>query len=200
MAGYQWLKDIRDNFIKDIVRALKPIGKRALLEAYRTGHTDAPRPKTEHFKAGPQGQFGEKWRHKLGNLHDSYVSGVFVDGVLVRSSVQYLDNPISKAVDERTEKKGRQTALEYLQRMSFGKKRGEVVLVVAAAMFYTRWLERTGRFIVITPAKDYINKHVPPAIATVYAKYGLKAPVRTKVIKGEYIKGLSDYKKQEENG
>lgn len=192
MTGYQWLKDIRDNFTKDIVRALKPIGKRALLEAYRTGHTDAPRPTVEHFKFGPKGRFGNKWRHKLGNLHDSFVSGVFVDGVLVRSSVQYLDNPISQKVDKRTGKKGRQTALEYLQRMSFGKKNGEVVLVVAAAMFYTRWLEKSGIYIVITPAKDYINRHVPQAIATVYAKYGLKAPVRTKVIKGEYIKGLSD--------
>ena len=193
MAGVTHLKYIEE--IKaDIVRALKPLGKQALIEAYKIGHTDAPRNTTEYTGGGSY-----KWRHRTGNLHDSFASGVFVDGVLVQSSVQYLDNPISRTKDRKTGKTGRQTVKDYLRRVSFGAKNGEIVLVVVAAMYYTRILEGadnstssrgpSGRYIVITPAKDYIAKNWWSYVEPVYKKHGLpiKKPA-SRVIKGENIR------------
>ena len=165
-----------------MVRALKPLGKKAMLHAYLTGHTDAPR--------GTAVSGGAKWRHRLGNLHDSFASAVYVNGVVVKTSIQYLDNPISKGVDERTKKNGRATVNDYLKRVSFGKKNNEVVLVVVAAMFYTRILENTssrmsGRYVVITPARNFIDSQWHSYVSPVYAKYGLKNKPKTRVIRGE---------------
>lgn len=189
MAGYTYLKYIGP-FEQDMVRALKPLGKKAMLHAYLVGHTDEPRGKTEWTVSGDY-----KWRHKLGNLHDSFASAVYVNGVLIQSSVQYIDNPISKKKDPRTGKNGRQTVKDYLRRVSFGAKNNEIVLVVVAAMFYTKWLEDadsgSGRFIVISPAREFINRHWWEYVGPVYRKYGLKDKPKTRVIKGEKIKGLS---------
>lgn len=186
MAGRTALKYL-EKFEQDMVRALKPLGKKALLHAYLTGHTNAPRGSTVWTGSGDY-----KWRHKLGNLHDSFASAVFVNGVLVQSSVQYIDSPISKKKDERTGKKGRQTVKDYLNRISFGKRNNEIVLVVVAAMFYTKWLEDadsgSGRFIVISPARKFINQHWWKYVSPVYQKYGLKDKPKTRVIKGEKIK------------
>lgn len=192
MAGRTYLKYLKDDIERDIVRALKPLGKKAMLHAYLTGHTDAPRP--------PKGDSSMKWRHKLGNLHDSFASAVYVNGVLVQSSVQYIANPISKKRDPRTGKNGRQTVKDFLLKNSFGAKNNEIVLVVIAAMFYTKWLEDeytgTGRFIVISPAKDYINQNWWSYVEPVYRKHGLPlVKPKSRVIKGEFIKNFSQLKK-----
>lgn len=184
MVGRTYLKYLKDDVERDIVRALKPLGKKAMLHAYHTGHTDAPRRYTEYT---PKGDY--KWRHRLGNLHDSFASAVYVNGVLVQSSVQYIANPISKKRDERTGKKGRQTVKDYLLKYSFGAKNNEIVLVVVAAMFYTKYLEDqdsgSGRFIVISPAREYINQNWWSYIEPVYRKYGLPlVKPKSRVVKG----------------
>lgn len=199
-----WLKDLKDDFERDMVRALKNLGKKALHHAYLTGHTDAPRSEgnktVKYRKSGGSIAHDNKWRHKLGNLHDSFGSAVYVNGVIVQSSVQYLGGTISKKRDARTGKNGRQTVKDYLHRISFGAKNEEIVLVVVAAMFYTRWLESeltgTGKFLVISPAKRYINENIASYIEPIYRKYGIRQKPRTRVIEGERIKGLSDYKEE----
>lgn len=197
MAGVTHLKYLKDNVERDIVRALKPLGKKAMLHAYLTGHTDKQRGTTEFTGKGDY-----KWRHKLGNLHDSFASAVFVNGVLVQSSVQYIANPISKKRDERTGKKGRQTVKDYLRNNSFGAKNNEIVLVVIAAVFYTKWLEYeggSGRYIVVSPAREYINNNWWSYVEPVYRKYGLPlVKPKSRVIKGEFIKGLSTLKWKQE--
>lgn len=205
MAGITYLKYLKDDIERDIVRALKGLGRKAMLHAYLTGHTDAPRSAgtqaVKYRKVKGTTVIDSKWRHKLGNLHDSFASAVFVNGVFVGSSVQYIANPISKKKDSRTGKTGRQTVKDYLRRISFGEKNNEIVLVVVAAMFYTRWLEKeessTGKFLVISPARDFIKQHYHDALAPVYQKYGIRDNIKVRVIEGEYIKRLSDYKKDE---
>lgn len=201
MTGGIFLKDL-PKFEADMVRVLKKLGVDAMKHAYKVGHTDAPRSKGEQHvmyrkQKGVRVQ-DNRWRHKLGNLHDSFGSAVYVNGVLVQSSVKYLGGTISKKVDARTGKNGRQTVKDYLHRIHFGAKKQEIVLVVVAAMFYTRWLEKedtgTGKFLVISPAKDYINQHYHSVVAPIYRKYGIERALRTRVVQGEYIKGLSNYK------
>lgn len=198
MAGVTFLYKLSD-VERDIVRALKPLGKKAILHAYHTGHTDAVRAMgAQYVKHGKKGAMDSKWRHKLGNLHDSFASAVFVNGVLVQTSVQYLNNPISKKRDYRTKKNGRQTVKEYLRKMSFGAKNNEIILVVIAAMFYTRWLEKSlsgsGKFVVISPAREFIRQHIQQVLEPVYRKYGISNLVKPRIIEGEYIRGLSNYK------
>lgn len=181
--GQTYLKYL-EKIQADIVRALKPLGKAALIEAYKTGHTDALRG--DNYT--PKGDY--KWRHKLGNLHDSFASAVYVNGDLVQSSIQYLDGgTISKKRDPRTKKNGRQTVKDYLKSHSFGGKNNDIVLVVVAAMFYTRYLEDedsgSGRFIVISPAREFIDRNWWRYVEGVYQKYGLKGKPTAKIIKGE---------------
>lgn len=199
------LRNLKDDFERDMVRALKALGKKALNHAYLTGHTDAPRSdrtkqEVKYRKEKGTTMTDSKWRHKLGNLHDSFGCAVYVNGMLVQSSVQYLGGTISKKRDTRTGKNGRQTVKDYLHRISFGAKKEEIVLVVVAAMFYTRWLEReysgTGKFLVISPARRYINENYAQYVEPVYRKYGIQRRPRTRVIEGEYIKGLSNYKEE----
>lgn len=185
MAGYTWLKDI-EKFEQDMAKALKPLGKEAMLHAYKTGHTDSPR--RDNYT--PKGDY--KWRHKLGNLHDSFASAVYVNGVVVKSTIQYIANPISKKREPKTGKKGRQIVKDYLLNHSFGAKNNEIVLVVIAAMYYTKYLEDvntgSGKFIVISPARDFINQRWWSYVEPVYKKHGLPTvKPKAKVIKGERL-------------
>ena len=193
MAGYTWLKDI-ERFEQDMARALKPLGKEAMLHAYKVGHTDAPRNVATDimYKQGKGWRTGAQWRHKLGNLHDSFASAVYVNGVVVKSTIQYIANPISKKREPKTGKKGRQIVKDYLLNHSFGAKNNEIVLVVIAAMYYTKYLEDvntgSGNFIVISPARDFINQRWWSYVEPVYKKHGLPTvKPKAKVIKGERL-------------
>ena len=201
MAGGIFYSDL-SQFEADLVRALTKLGQNAMKHAYLVGHTDAPRSAgvqpVKYRKSKGSLVTDSKWRHKLGNLHDSFGTAVYVNGTLVQSSVKYLGGKISKKVDKRTGRGGRRTVKDYLHRIHFGAKKQEIVLVVVAAMYYTRWLEKedsgTGKFLVISPAKDYINKHYHSVVAPIYRKYGVERSLRARVVQGEYIKGLSNYK------
>lgn len=154
---------IRDSIMRDYVQALSSLGYRAMLDAY--------------------GQRG--FQHRTRNLHDSYGSAVYVDGVLQDKSIRYLGRVISRKVDSRTKKSGRDTLNDYFRSHKFGKK-NDIYLIVLAAMYYAEKLE-TGRglrkkYIVISPAEDYIKKELPKIINEVNSKYGIKS--QSLVIKG----------------
>lgn len=166
---------IRLAFVKDMVEALTVLGYRAMAYAYGR----------------------RTFRHKSRNLHDSYASAVYVGGKLVEESIRYIGNPLSKKVDHNTKKTGRQTVDEYLHSHHFGEANNEVVVVVIAAMYYTKFLEGGDKntshlgpgesFIVISPAREYINKNYWSALYKVYDKYGLEGKPHARVIKGEQI-------------
>lgn len=202
-----FLKDL-PRFEADMVRVLKKLGLDAMKHAYLVGHSDAARnvadiAKTRKYRGSLA--HDRKWRHKLGNLHDSFASAVYVNGSLVKTSVKYLGGTISKMVDPRTLKTGRQTVQDYLNKMHFGKTNNQIVLVVVAAMFYTKWLESgyagnvteagggetNYRYIVVSPAKKYIAEHYRSAVEPIYNKYGIPTKdVKARVIKGVFVEGV----------
>lgn len=166
---------VKKGFEQDMVSALTTLGYYAMLDAYKK----------------------RTYTHRSRNLHDSYASAVYINGRLIESSIKYLRGSIGYKVDHNTKKTGRQTVDDYLRSHSFGARNNEIVLVVVAAMYYAGILEAGGKgaaskgpgdkFIVISPARDYISKNWWTAVYKVYDKYGLKDKPKARVIKGERL-------------
>lgn len=176
MAYIRLSDGVKKGFEQDMVAALTTLGYYAMMHAY-----------------GKRG-----FEHRTRNLHDSYASAVYVNGNLIESSIRYVGGAISKKVDHNTKKTGRQTVDEYLRSHRFGAKNNDIVLVVVAAMYYAGILEAGGKgsaslgpgdkFIVISPAREYIDNGWWAAVYKVYNKYGIKDKPIAKVIKGERLK------------
>lgn len=123
------------------------------------------------------------YTNRLYNLHDSYGSAVFVDGVLDRSTIRYIDPEMSKKglsmgwvwtkgrsmPDFRGNRRlegdeitmnGREEVMDFFQHYS--APRGEICLVIVAAMFYASILEHgqgslKRKYAVISGAKTTLN-------------------------------------------
>lgn len=120
---------------KDIIASLTKIGERLIQEAY----------------------LSKSYQNRTGNLHDSYVSGVFKNGVLVKGSDRYLSDlvdtngnvhrtpsvEIGDTMSGDTEyTSGREEAKRFLAKWPFSQGRPSgIVLVIAAAMYYSGILE-----------------------------------------------------------
>lgn len=209
MAKTSWLKNIEEGFQKDMIEALKKLGHQAMLYAYKMGNRGEAfnestpsgasttmykrRWKSKGKQRSQETQVG-RWQHRSYNLHDSFASAVYVNGKI--ASVDYLGSPRSTRHDKKTGKTGRQTVDDYLQSHRFGSTNKELVLVVVAAMFYTGILENGGKsdkgpqdkFVVISPAKEYIASRYDTAIEPVLRKYGITKRPRARVIEGEKLK------------
>lgn len=156
---------IRDAFTKDSVKALSTLGYRAMMDAYA--------------KRG--------FQHRTRNLHDSYGSAVYVDGVLIEDSIRYVGGILSRKVDPKTKKTGRETLDDYFRSHRFGATNHEIVVIVVAAMYYAGILESQNRY-VITPARDYIDANWESAMASVFTKYGIKEKPKARVVKGDRLR------------
>lgn len=193
MATYIKLSDgVKKGFEQDMVAALTTLGYKAMTHAYAQ----------------------RNYTHRTRNLHDSYASAVYLNGKLIESSIKYLRGSIGGFKRDRlTKKTGRQTVNDYLHSHSFGAKNNEIVLVVVAAMYYAGILEAGGatresytddegnektrrgvaskgpgaRYIVISPAREYISTNWESATREVYKKYGIKDKARARVIRGERL-------------
>lgn len=94
------------------------------------------------------------FKNRTGNLHDSYVSAVFVKGRLQKDTIRYVGAEMSSTYREYANStvggdveatKGREEADKFLAKYQFAKERqGGIVLVIAAAMFYSTIVERRG--------------------------------------------------------
>lgn len=96
------------------------------------------------------------WDNRTYNLYNSFVSAVFVDGELDKRTVRFLEKDphqpedktitTTRIVNGVTIDNGRDEAWNFLASYEKGKKRGKgsVVLVIAAAMFYSGILESSG--------------------------------------------------------
>lgn len=209
MAKTSWLKNIEEGFQQDMIEALKRLGHQAMLYAYKMGNRGEAFD--ENTKSGTSTTMYTKrwkswgkqrsqkvqagrWRHRSYNLHDSFASAVYVNGKL--ASVEYLGSPRSNKYDKKTKKTGRQTVDDYLLSHRFGSTNKEIVLVVIAAMYYAKILENGGKnaigpqdkFIVISPAKEYIESRYAITIEPVLRKYGISQRPKTRVIEGERLK------------
>lgn len=159
-----WIKDLQKGFEQDMTRALRDLGIVAMNDAYAK----------------------KRFTNRTGNLHDSYACAVYVRGDLIKSTVRYLGNPMSKKRDPKTKKNGHQTAHDYLYSHSFKSSKDDIVLVVIAAMYYAGILESRW-YNVISPAREYLDKHWWTAVYKVYDKYGIKQKPTARVIKGERL-------------
>ena len=177
MSSYIRLSDgVKKGFEQDMVQALSTLGYYAMLDAYKK----------------------HSFKHRTRNLHDSYASAVYVNGTLIKNSIRYIGGVLSREIDPKTKKTGRQTVNDYLNSHKYGSAKNEIVLVVIAAMYYAGILEQGdksrgsrgpgAKFIVISPARKYIDQHWWTAVYKVYDKYGIKDKPKAKVIKGESLK------------
>lgn len=117
---------------KWIIKSLADEGERIINKAYETrGFTD-----------------------RTGNLHDSYVSAVFYNGRLQTDTIHYVGKEMSSTYREYANStvggeveatRGREEADKFLAKYQFAKGRqGGIVLVIAAAMFYSTIVEKRG--------------------------------------------------------
>lgn len=208
MAKSGFITSLEEGFQQDLVDALKRLGHNAMLYAYKMGNRgeafDEKTPSGKgvvmykkrwksHGKARSISTQAGRWQHRSFNLHDSFASAVYVGGKI--ASVEYLGSQRSNKRDKKTGKTGRTTVDDYLTSHRFGISNNEIVLVVVAAMFYAGILEKGGnsnlgpqdKFLVVSPAEEYIKLNYDSAIAPVLRKYGIKGKPKHKVIAGEKL-------------
>lgn len=91
------------------------------------------------------------YKDRTYNLHDSYVSAVFKDGVLLPETIRYVGPKMAKRTHGRTIP-GREHALDFLSSVGKRIKKKGIALVVGAAMPYSSILERKWGLNVISSA------------------------------------------------
>lgn len=144
------------------IQKLASLGYNAIMYAYKLGHGSGST--VTPIRDG-------KWRHRTRNLHDSFGSAVYYNGVLIESSIRYIGGELSQKTDPLTKMTGRQTLNEFLHRSHFGRAKGEMVLVCVAAMYYTEYLEEgrhRGKYKiqVISSARDYVEQNIDKYLNT----------------------------------
>lgn len=133
MARIRYSEQIKDKATKALVEALTTIGWQVAMEAYRR----------------------KTYTNRTYNLHDSYGSAVFVNGVIVPDSKKYVNRSRSTRrnthghadSDNRYAKTGGLTgrqALDDFFKTVVVSKKNKITLVVAAAMWYGEIVESKG--------------------------------------------------------
>ena len=136
---------------------------------------------------------GEKgvWTHRTHNLGDGFGSAVYVNGYLRPETIRYIYNtPESQTGDKHTGEQGRQALDDYFNRIHPMKGSGDVIVIVASAMYYTRFLEEgtyggggQPSIRVISGARDYIDRNWWAYVYDIYRRWQLPRP-NARVIKG----------------
>lgn len=162
---------------EDLVLRLTKLGEDAMRYAFDRGYASKTRSRgSKKFQTGDT----QAWTDVSGALRDSFASAVFVNGVLRKESVKYIENA-------PTSKWGRRFVDDYLNRVHPYKN--GIGVIVIAAMPYTKYLEqgthRGGYKIkVVSAARDYIDRNYWAYVYDVYKRFEIgKAKVR--IIKGD---------------
>jgi hypothetical protein len=189
-----------------LVLAVADLGESALKYAFNKRHAGRRSPAkfflghdvTEHpmWQWKERREKGDYWHTRSGNLHDSFGSAVYVNGVLQKGSIRYVDNETWSNKSDSKWGKGREVLNDYLNRIHPTSKKNEVVLICVAAMPYTKFLENGThaggyRIHVISEAADYVRDNWEKAVDGIYAKLKIKRPT-SRVIKGD-VRGIHDY-------
>lgn len=165
--------EIVDAFTRDLVNALAKLGGEAALYAYRK----------------------KSFTNRTFNLHDSYGSAVYVNGVLQEETMRYAGGQMShrpgflkqtgKTPKKRSKlgqrsyrygKNGRDVlhvffrGNEWYKGHKFGKS--GIVLVVVAAMWYAGMLAKKG-YRVAGAANEYLNSHLNKVVSDVCKQHGV---------------------------
>lgn len=131
MARIGYGSVIKDKATKALVEALTTIGWQVAMEAYRK----------------------KTYTNRTFNLHDSYGSAVFVNGVIVPDSKKYVNRSRSKRKNTHGHRDydnryaegvdGRRALDDFFASVKVSKK-NKITLVVAAAMWYGEIVESKG--------------------------------------------------------
>lgn len=146
---------VKDKATKAVVEALTTIGWQVALEAYRR----------------------RTYTNRTYNLHDSYGSAVFVNGVIVPDSIKYIERAMSKRQDTHGHaihgaKTGREALHRFLKQPWIVRKKDRITLVIAAAMWYGDILESKG-YVVLDEefVKSAVSHRLGFVLPQVLAKY-----------------------------
>lgn len=208
------MKRIRQSFYKmgvdakqALIEACTELGQKAIQYAFNQGYMGSLSPRKYFIGYTNEGKplwnwiepkpSKTGWYSRTGALHDSFGSAVYVDGVLQKDTIRFVDDSTWR--NERNNRwNGRRELLEYFHRIKPRSKKNEVSIVVIAAVPYALFLEKgthAGRYKirVISGARQYIDAHWHEIESKVYKKIGLKKP-DARVIKGNMyeLKGVTD--------
>jgi hypothetical protein len=160
MARIGYSEQIKDKATKALVEALTTVGWQVAMEAYRR----------------------KTYTNRTFNLHDSYGSAVYVDGVLQPDTKKYVNRSRSKRNDVHGHidsdnryapygLNGRRALDDFFDNLKISKRR-KVTLVVAAAMWYGELVESKG-FIVLDEkfVENAVQHRLAFVLPPILAKY-----------------------------
>lgn len=117
---------VKDAIMRDLTQAFTTLGYKAAMEAYR----------------------GKTYTNRTFNLHDSYGSAVYLNGVLVEDSIRYVNRSRSTRADRHGRNQGGKTGREALNNFFrtawVVRKQDNFTILVAAAMWYAKMVEGKG--------------------------------------------------------
>ena len=174
---------------KLLIKRMTQLGEDAMRYAFELSFRDKRIP------------YSGTWTHRTHNLGDSFASAVYVDGVLQKETIRYIyDTPQSKRIDYMARMSGRDAVNSYLERIHPNSQKGDVTVIVVAAMYYTKFLEEGtyGRGLfnpkirVVSGARDYIDRNYWVYTYDIYKRWSLPKP-KAKVVRGDQMEAWSLY-------
>lgn len=148
---------VKDAITRDLAQAFAALGHKAALDAYKQ----------------------KGFNHRTYNLHDSYGSAVYINGILVDDSIRYVNRVRSRRIDTHGRnqggKTGRDALMNFFRTGWLVRKRDSFTVVVAAAMWYAKIVESHG--IVVLDwgvVKESYAKNFDKFVGPVLKKYGIE--------------------------
>ena len=181
------------NYAKEqYIQAVATLGEAAIQYAFERGYRGKLSPRKHFVVFNSEGdpiwtwnekrsEKGEGWYSRLGNLHDSIGSAVYVDGRLREDTIRFVDDERwSKRADPRFGK-GRDVLNDYFRFTAPPRRKDSIVLVMVAAMPYAQFLEEgthAGGYEiqVISEAVDYLEDNWRIIDADVRELLGMDKP------------------------
>lgn len=163
---------------EDLVQRLTKLGEDAMRYAFDKGYASVTRSETSRkYKEGDT----KAWTDESGDLRDSFASAVYVDGVLRRDTVKYLNSSPKSP-------HGRKVVDDYLNSIHPNRGKNNATVIVVSAMQYGLYLEqgrhRGGYKIqVVSAATDFINRNYWAYVYDVYKRFEIGKP-NARVIRG----------------
>jgi hypothetical protein len=159
--------EVKDKMIQDIVASLATIAWKVALKAYRQ-HT---------------------YKNRTYNLHDSYGSAVYLNGVLVEDSIRHIERAYSKKDSTHLHtpvgaERGQKALDRFLKKIVTPRKSDYITVVIAASMWYAKMVESKGYIVldsnfVKNEMKNEIKRN-PELVNKMKQKYGIDYPTLQK--------------------
>lgn len=159
--------EVKDAMIQDIVTSLASIAWKVALKAYRQ-HT---------------------YKNRTYNLHDSYGSAVYLNGMLVKDSIRYIERAFFKKESRHYHtpvgaETGRKALHRFLEQIVTPHKSDYITVVIVASMWYAKMVESKGYIVldgnfVKNEMRNEIKRN-PELITKMKQKYGIDSPTLQK--------------------